>query len=54
VLHELSAGAYGWPLEDALGQAFAALRSAETAVEEARLVLFGASTFATAQRVFGD
>jgi O-acetyl-ADP-ribose deacetylase len=50
----ISAGAYGWPLEDALGQAFTALRSAETAVEEARLVLFGASTFATAQRVFGD
>jgi O-acetyl-ADP-ribose deacetylase len=48
----ISAGAYGWPLEDALGQAFTALRSADTAVEEARLVLFGSETFGVAQRVF--
>jgi O-acetyl-ADP-ribose deacetylase (regulator of RNase III) len=47
----ISAGAYGWPLEDALGQAFAAMREAETKVEEARLVLFGAATFDAAQRV---
>ena len=47
----ISAGAYGWPLEDALQQAFTALQAAETVVEEARLVLFGASTFALAQEV---
>lgn len=48
----ISAGAYGWPLEDALGQAFTALREAETAVvEEARLVLFGEATYGVAQRV---
>jgi O-acetyl-ADP-ribose deacetylase (regulator of RNase III) len=47
----ISAGAYGWPLEDAVRQALEALRQAETAVEEARLVLFGAETFAVAQRV---
>ena len=48
----VSAGAYGWPLEDAIGQALAALRGTETGVAEARLVLFGDETFATAQRVF--
>ena len=48
----VSAGAYGWPLEDALAQAFAALRGASTRVEEACLVLFGAETYAAAQRVF--
>jgi len=48
----VSAGAYGWPLEDASGQARAALRGTETLVVEARLVLFGDETFATAQRVF--
>jgi O-acetyl-ADP-ribose deacetylase len=47
----VSAGAYGWPLEDALRQAFVGMREAETAVEEARLVLFGADTYAAAQRV---
>jgi O-acetyl-ADP-ribose deacetylase (regulator of RNase III) len=49
----VSAGAYGWPLEDAIGQALAALRGTETSVVEARLVLFGDETFATAQRVAG-
>jgi len=47
----ISAGAYGWPLEDALAQAFTALRDADSAAEEARLVLFGSDTFAAAQRV---
>jgi O-acetyl-ADP-ribose deacetylase (regulator of RNase III) len=49
----ISAGAYGWPLGDAIGQALGALRGAGTAVEEARLVLFGMQTFAAAQRVAG-
>jgi O-acetyl-ADP-ribose deacetylase len=48
----VSAGAYGWPRDDALRQAFAGMREAETSVEEARLVLFGAETFAAAERVF--
>ena len=47
----ISAGAYGWPLEDAVRQALTALREAATAVEEARLVLFGVSTFELAQGV---
>ena len=47
----VSAGAYGWPLEDAIEQALAAMRTAETAVDEARLVLFGRSTFETAERL---
>jgi O-acetyl-ADP-ribose deacetylase (regulator of RNase III) len=45
----ISAGAFGWPLEDAVGQALTALRAAETLVEESRLVLFGAETFRVAQ-----
>jgi len=47
----ISAGAYGWPLEDALRQAFAGMRAGKTRVEETRLVLFGAGTFEAAQRV---
>ncbi len=50
----ISSGAFGWPLDDAVGQALAALRSAETAVEEARLVLFGEATLAAARRVAGS
>ena len=50
----VSAGAYGWPLEDAIGQALTALRGTGTSVVEARLVLFGDETFATAQRVFAS
>jgi len=47
----ISSGAFGWPLEDAVLQALTALAGAETAVEEARLVLFGEATFAAAERV---
>jgi O-acetyl-ADP-ribose deacetylase (regulator of RNase III) len=50
----ISAGAYGWPLDDALRQSFSALRGANTRVEEARLVLFGADTFAVSHRVYSD
>ena len=46
----ISAGAFGWPLEDAVAQALAALGSAETGVCEARLVLFGADAFQVAER----
>ena len=47
----ISAGAYGWPLEDAVRQAFAGMRDVETSVDEARLVLFGGDTFSVAERV---
>ena len=47
----ISAGAYGWPLEDAVRQALSALRGADTRVTETKLVLFGSATFATAQRI---
>jgi O-acetyl-ADP-ribose deacetylase (regulator of RNase III) len=47
----ISSGAFGWPLDDAVRQALTALGKAETAVEEARLVLFGEATFTTAERV---
>ena len=50
----ISAGAFGWPHEDAVRQALNALGGAETAVEEARLVLFGDATFAAAERVRAD
>ncbi len=46
----ISAGAFGWPLEDAVAQALAALAGAETAVREARLVLFGGDAFEIARR----
>ncbi|NES31540.1 O-acetyl-ADP-ribose deacetylase [Micromonospora terminaliae] len=48
----ISAGIYGWPVEDAVAQALAVLHAATpTYVVEARLVLFGADTYATAVRV---
>ena len=48
----ISAGVYGWPVDDAVAQALAVLHAA-TPVNgtEARLVLFGADTYATAVRV---
>ena len=51
----VSAGVYGWPVEDAVRQALSVLRSATPAhVGETRLVLFGADTYAAARRVAGD
>lgn len=48
----VSAGVYGWPVEDAAGQALAVLGAATPAnVTEARLVLFGPDTYRVAQRV---
>lgn len=47
----ISAGIFGWPLDDAVMQALTALREARTTVVEARLVLFGAATFDAAQRL---
>lgn len=42
----VSAGIYGWPLEDAIAVAVDTLATTPTAVEEARLVAFDASTYA--------
>lgn len=39
----VSAGAYGWPRDDAIRAAIDTLRSTATAVEEARLVAFGSA-----------
>ncbi|WP_405101021.1 O-acetyl-ADP-ribose deacetylase [Micromonospora sp. NBC_01412] len=48
----ISAGVYGWPVEDAVRRALAVLRAAVPAhVSEARLVLFGAETYAVARRL---
>ncbi|SCL20557.1 O-acetyl-ADP-ribose deacetylase (regulator of RNase III), contains Macro domain [Micromonospora nigra] len=49
----ISAGIYGWPVDDAVRQALTVLRAAAPAtVTEARLVLFGADTHATARQVY--
>jgi O-acetyl-ADP-ribose deacetylase (regulator of RNase III) len=48
----ISSGIFGWPVDDAVRQALAALRGVETAVAEVRLVLFGGETYAIAERVF--
>jgi O-acetyl-ADP-ribose deacetylase (regulator of RNase III) len=50
----MSAGIFGWPVEDAVRQALTALGAARTSVVEARLVLFGTPTFEVAQRVRAD
>ncbi len=41
----VSAGAYGWPLDDAVGAAVETLRATPTDVVEARLVAFGRPTY---------
>jgi len=41
----VSAGVYGWPKDDAIAAALEVFRSAETAVEEARIVAFGQETY---------
>jgi O-acetyl-ADP-ribose deacetylase len=40
----VSAGIYGWPLDDAVDAAVATLQGARTQVEEARIVAFGRDT----------
>lgn len=41
----VSAGVYGWPLDDAVDAALETLRATPTEVEEARMVAFGASAY---------
>jgi len=48
----ISAGIYGWPVDDAVRQALGVLTTAEPRnVIQVRLVLFGQSTYETAARV---
>jgi O-acetyl-ADP-ribose deacetylase (regulator of RNase III) len=49
----ISAGVYGWPVEDAVRQALTVLRAAQTSIIEARLVLHGADAFRVATAVSG-
>jgi O-acetyl-ADP-ribose deacetylase (regulator of RNase III) len=49
----ISAGVYGWPVEDAVRQAVDTIRAAPNE-GEARLVLFGAPAFELAQQVIAD
>lgn len=46
----LSAGAYGWPLDDAADAAVEAVRGATTGVEDVRLVAFGGRARAALER----
>ena len=46
----ISAGVYRWPLADAVDQAIAAIRSADTSVDDIRLVLFGPEAYDVARR----
>ncbi len=48
----ISAGAFGWPLDDAARIAIAAVRSAVTSVEQARFVLFNHAAMAAFQAAF--
>lgn len=41
----VSSGVYGWPMDDAARLALGTVRAADTQVEEARFVLFGADAF---------
>ena len=41
----VSAGVYGWPKDDAIAAALEVFRSADTQVEEARLVAFDRATY---------
>ena len=43
-----------WPADDAIGQALAVLRAADTPVGEVRLVLFNPELLALAQKVASD
>ncbi len=49
----VSAGAYGWPVDDAARIAVGTVRDTSTAVEEARFVLFGDEAYAAFATAFG-
>ncbi len=46
----ISAGIYGWPLDDAAAAAVDTLRRTSTQVEEARLVAFGQAAYDALRR----
>ncbi|NUU25741.1 MAG: O-acetyl-ADP-ribose deacetylase [Streptomycetaceae bacterium] len=46
----VSAGIYGWPMDDAARIALGTVRDMRTSVEEARFVLFGADAYAVFER----
>lgn len=50
----VSAGAYGWPLEDAARIAVGTVRDVTTNVEEARFVLFGEEAYAAFEAALGE
>jgi O-acetyl-ADP-ribose deacetylase (regulator of RNase III) len=47
----ISAGVYGWPVDDAVRQAVDAMRAVDTDVAEARMVLFGEREYRAATAV---
>ena len=49
----ISTGAFGYPVREAAGVAIAAVRGAETEVEEVRFVLFGREAFEAFERALG-
>ncbi|MBW9092126.1 O-acetyl-ADP-ribose deacetylase [Microbacterium jejuense] len=50
----ISAGVYGWPLDDAIDAAVEVLQGTGTAVDDIRLVAFSAPTFARLARRLGQ
>jgi O-acetyl-ADP-ribose deacetylase len=49
----VSAGVYGWPLDDAIAAAVDTLRASPTSVGEARMVAFGRPTYEAIARYLG-
>jgi O-acetyl-ADP-ribose deacetylase (regulator of RNase III) len=49
----ISTGAFGYPIQEAAGVAVAAVRAAETAVQQVRFVLFGREAFDAFERALG-
>ena len=50
----ISTGVYGYPLHEAAPVAIEAVRTADTAVQEVRFVLFGRDAFVAFERALGD
>jgi len=50
----ISSGIYRWPKDDAIRQALQVLRTAETTVEQATLVLYDAATLRLAEQIFAE
>ena len=50
----ISSGIYRWPKDDAIRQALQVLRTADTGLEQATLVLFDDATLTLAERIFAE